>query len=98
MFLCPVFVSRINTDDLQACRAAHTHCDNVALAHRQQAIYMTRDLFTLLRVNAAPGRGTKHAAESKKKRQNKGRAFTVMLGEESTLMYANAAGEMEGCQ
>lgn len=59
---------------------------------------MTRDLFTLLRVNVAPGRGTKHAAEGKKKRENKRRAFTVMLGEESTLMYANAAREIEGCQ
>lgn len=58
---------------------------------------MTRDLFTLLRVNAAPGMGTKHATEGKK-RENKGRAFTVMLGEESTLMYANAAREIEGCQ
>lgn len=32
---------------------------------------MTRDLFTLLRVNAATGRGAKHAAEGKKKRKQR---------------------------
>lgn len=47
----------------------HTHTAIMSLLNTQQAIYMTRDLFTLLRVNAALGRGTKHTAEGKIKKE-----------------------------
>ncbi len=60
-----------------------TDRDHVYPAHTKQVIYMTRDPFTLLR-----GRG--ETTTRRKKDQTKGKAFTVMLGEESALMQASA--------
>ncbi len=62
---------------------------------------MTRDLFTLLGGWGEGDGGDHYTQETKQegeKDKTKGKAFTVMVGEESALMQASAVLEMKGFQ
>lgn len=79
-----------------------TDRDHVFLVHTKQVIYMTRDLFTLLRGREEGDGGRPLHTGNKtrgEKRQNKRKGFYCDgQREESALMQASAALEIKGFQ